>query len=355
MNNIQDKDIRKIISEYLKASYQPEVILNESQRCLVDAYVNKQGLEHDRLFKTLTPEVQGWIATSISIGTYYNSNTHKPSDILDHVWEFLSNFIFPGKRLTMLINNGKEYISTAEKEYIAYVRDHEEIMNEIQSQIDIINKRKPLMKEYILKKVAERLTIMGIKSEVADYPMESLDRRKFGLNEEFNDICKSFKEVQESSYTKFLEILPCGPLGLGILGNVLVQYRIRQIENQIKNIKNQTGLVFEKMRSDNIKIGDLYMALKNIAEIFTDITTRFIPAIEKILDVIKIKYHDSLSEIPYEVLCLLRTITQILKCISEKCIIPKAERDELIDSTISTSNNMSVEYEKLRQTMASAA
>lgn len=211
------------------------------------------------------------------------------------------------------------------------------------------------MKEYILKKVAERLCSMGIESEVADYPMESLDMRKFGLNEEFNDIRKAFQEIQKNAYTEFLENLPAGPIGFGPIVYILVFSRIRQLEEQINHIKNMTGPIFEKMRSDNQKVYNLYNALKNIAEIFTDIANRLIPTIEKILDLIRTKYHNTLTEITDDVLCLLRSVTSILKALSEKCILPKTERDELIESTISTSNNVSVEYEKLRKTMAEAA
>ena len=355
MSAIQDNDIQNIIRKYIEDSYLPTVILNEDQSRLVESYINQEGLENDHQFNTLTPEVQRWITTSICTGVYHNSAIYTPSAILDKVWVFISDFLFPGRQLKKIKSEAREYISTAEREYNRYVTTHEDLLKQVQSQIDIINKRKPLMKEYILKKVAERLSSMGIKSEVADYPMESLDTRKFGLNDEFNDIRKAFQQIQENAYTKFLEKLPGGSFGMGPIVYILVLSRIREINEQIQNIKTLSGPIFEKMRSDNQKIESLYKALNNIAEIFTDINNRFIPAIEKILDLIRDKYHNTLSEIPYDILCLLRSITQILKSISEKCILPQAQRDELIESTISTSNNMSVEYENLRQIMANAA
>lgn len=355
MTAVQDNDIRRIIRNYIDDSYLPTVILNERESRLVEAYRGKSGVENDKMFTHLAPDVQSWIATSVCIGAYYNSAVKKPSDILDKTWNFISDIVFPGRHLKELKNQAKEYIATARKEYVDYKATHEKLLENVQSQIDIINKRKPLMKEYILKKVAERLSSMGIKSEVADYPMESLDTRKFGLNEEFNEICNEFKKLQENSYDKFLENLPAAPFAFGPIVYILVIKRIHQLENQIQKIETLTGLVFEKMRSDNHKVDNLYKALKNIAEIFTDITTKFIPAIEKILDIIAIKYHNSLADIPSDVLCLLRTVTKILKNISEKCILPRTDKDALIDSTISTSNNMSVEYEKLRKTMSDAA
>lgn len=355
MCQIQDKDIRNVIKKYIDDSYLPVVILDANQSRLAESYLNKPGLENDRLFRSLTSEVQCWIATTVSTGVYYNSATTVQSAVLDRVWDFFSDVIFPGRKITKLKKEACKYISTAEREYHDYVLAHEESLNKVQAQIDVINRKKPLMKEYILQKVADRLSSLGIKSEVSDYPMESLDMRKFGLNEEFGDIRKTFQEIQTNTYTKFLENLPGVPFGFGSVVYVLVSSRIRQLEEQIIHINNITGLVFEKMRSDNQKVDNLYKALKNIAEIFTDITNRFIPTIEKILDLIRSKYHDTLSEIPDDVLCLLRSVTMILKALSEKSILPKTERDELIESTISTSNNISVEYEKLRKIMTDAA
>ena len=351
MTAIKDKDIRDIIQRYISNSYQPTVILNATQSRLVESYRYKEGIENDRQFKNLTPEVKRWVETSICTGVYYNRSIPIPTPILDKVWNFISGIIFPGRELRKLKRDACEYFATAEREYKGFVSAHKKLLNQIQSQIDIINKRKPLMKDYILKKVAERLSSMGIESEVADYPLESLDLRKFYLNDEFNKIQISFRELQENSYTKFLENFP----NINVLLPILVHRRIQKLEKQIQDIKTKTVLIFEKMRSDNQKLENLYRALKNIAEIFTDITCRFIPTIEEILDTIETKYHNTISEIPDDLLCLLRTITKILKYISEKCILPNKKRDELINSAISASNNVTVEYENLRRTMTDAA
>lgn len=355
MTPIQDDDIRKIIRKYVADSYLPSLILDEAQSRLVETYRHKEGVEADSHFRSLTMEAKSWVLASLSTGVYSNGAVKKPSAILDKVWNFISDIMFPGHHLKELKLEAKAYISTAEMEYAVFENSHEALLKMIQSQIDIINKQKPLMKGYILKKVSERLCAMGINSGVADYPMESLDTREFRLNDEFKEIRSEFKKLQENAYTQFLEDLPAGPVGFGPIVYVLVYKRIHQLENQIRNIKTLTGPVFEKMRSDIHKMDNLHKALKNIADIFTDITTRFIPALEKILDVIAVKYHNTLSEIPADVLCLLRTVTKILKNISEKCIVPKTDRDALIESTVSTSNNMSVEYERLREAMSDAA
>ena len=71
--------------------------------------------------------------------------------------DIISDFIFPGKKLAKIRKNITEYIKTAKKEYINYVESHEKYICDVQAQIDIINKRKPIMKDYILQKVVNKL------------------------------------------------------------------------------------------------------------------------------------------------------------------------------------------------------
>ena len=99
MSAIQDNDIRNIIRKYINDSYLPAVILNADQSRLVESYIDQEGLENDQLFNTLTPDVQRWITTSIYTGLYHNSAIYTPSAILDKVWVFISDFLFPGRQL----------------------------------------------------------------------------------------------------------------------------------------------------------------------------------------------------------------------------------------------------------------
>lgn len=117
MSVIKDKDIRRIIKEYIDNSYQPVIILNASQSRLVESYRNKGGLENDQQFKIFTPEIQSWIATSL-VTRFYNRDIPSAilDAILDDVWNFVSKIIFPGRRLKKLKSDACEYISKAERE-----------------------------------------------------------------------------------------------------------------------------------------------------------------------------------------------------------------------------------------------
>ncbi|MCS3284403.1 hypothetical protein NXV73_21260 [Bacteroides salyersiae] len=131
--------------------------------------------------------------------------------------------------------------------------------------------------------------------------------------------------------------------------------KIKQLEEKFSQIQKQSRLVFEKMNSDNQKIKNLSIALNNIANIYTDINSKFIPTIENILNIISVKYYNNIKEIPDDLLYLLRTTTKFLKELAERRIIPKGNSSDIVDSVIEASNDISVTYENLRNEFYKAA
>lgn len=357
MSTINDQDIRNVVQKYVVSSYTPTVILCGTAVSLVAKYIgNRKDIKTDADFAALSIEKQRWITTSISTGVYFISNAPTPFSILDSTWNFISDLLRPGKRLKMLREEFKQYIETATDEYDKYKLSYEDSLKNIQGQIDIINKRKPIMKDYILSKVSERLINMGIESSVGDYPMEHIDYRDFNLNDEFTEIQGKFSKLQNDDYTNLLQNFPLIPVFPFVLIPLLVEKKMRELRTQLRDIKSQTELIFEKMRSDIQKVDSLQNALWNIASIYSDINSRFIPAIEEILDIIDVKYQNRFSEIPDDLLCLLRSMTKILKEIAERRIVPVGRNyDNLTDEVIATSNNLSVEYENLQKSMSKAA
>ena len=140
-----------------------------------------------------------------------------------------------------------------------------------------------------------------------------------------------------------------------ILTPILVKKKIKQLEEKFSQIQKQSRLVFEKMNSDNQKIKNLSIALNNMANIYTDINSKFIPTIENILDIISVKYYNNIKEIPDDLLYLLRTTTKFLKELAERRIIPKGNSSDIADSVIEASNDISVTYENLRNEFYKAA
>ena len=59
-----------------------------------------------------------------------------PSQILGAIWEFVSDIVFPGKRLARTKENIANYINTAKNEYNNYVIKHEQFIYDVQAQID---------------------------------------------------------------------------------------------------------------------------------------------------------------------------------------------------------------------------
>lgn len=212
------------------------------------------------------------------------------------------------------------------------------------------------MKDYILKKVVTKLHELGIDCLIDDYPMEFIDYRVFNLNHEFDYINEQFKKLKNSQYAHILENFPIMPMfPINLIVPILVIKKLKEVENNFQQIKKQTEFVFEKMRSDNQKIKNLSLSLDNIAKIYTEINSKFIPVINDILELISQKYQNDIAKIPVEVLCLLRTTTKILKELAERRIIPQDNSNEIVESVIEANNDISVAYENLKNAFSEAA
>ena len=354
---VQDSDIRNVIRTTVGTSYVPTIILNNENIKLLSKYDgNVDKLKKDELFLSQTVSVQNWILTSIGAGVYINSTPNIPYRILNAVWNVISDFIFPGKKIRKTIENIQQYIDTAKQEHTLYVQNHERYIKKVQEQIDIINKRKPVMKDYILQKVVIKLKELGIDSQLGDYPMESIDYRIFKLNQEFSYINTEFEKIKNDQYIRILGLMPNIPIGPFVLITpMLINKKLKELECKFSVMQKQTKIIFEKMNSDNTKVTNLSQALANIANIYTDVNSEFIPAIEKILILITQKFQNDYSKIPDEILCLLRTTTIFLKELAERRIIPQGDYVAVNDSVIEASNDISVTYEKIRNAFSEAA
>lgn len=355
---IQDSDIRNLIQKAVETSYVSTIVLDSKNIELISKYRDcVNDLTKDKEFLSCPFYVQNWILTSMVTSHYVNAETiNIHYRILDSFWSFFSDFIFPGKKIKKAIEKIQEYIDTAKKEYDLYVQNHESSIKEVQAQIDRINKCKPLMKDYILKKVVTKLHELGIDCLIDDYPMEFIDYRVFNLNHEFDYINEQFKKLKNSQYAHILENFPIMPMfPINLIVPILVSKKLKEVENNFQQIKKQTEFVFEKMRSDNQKIKNLSLSLDNIAKIYTEINSKFIPVINDILELISQKYQNDIAKIPVEVLCLLRTTTKILKELAERRIIPQDNSNEIVESIIEANNDISVAYENLKKAFSEAA
>ena len=169
-----------------------------------------------------------------------------------------------------------------------------------------------------------------------------------------------FDKLEKQTFPFFYQIpfllkFPIGsPFGL-LFPYLISRKKTNEIKDKLSNLKKSTELAFEKMRSDNQKITNLSLALKNIANIYTDVNIHLIPTVEAILNDISVKYGNDYSKIPTDILIFLRTTTKILKELAEKRIIPKSSLENIANSVITASNNLSVEYENIKQAFSEAA
>ena len=92
-------------------------------------------------------------------------------------------------------------IAQAKQNFNYYKSKHEELLlKDIQHPIDEINKNKAVIKEAVLKRLADALIKVGIKSDIKDYPLEVLDYREFPISDNFNIVEKHHKKLEKLGY-----------------------------------------------------------------------------------------------------------------------------------------------------------
>lgn len=221
------------------------------------------------------------------------------------------------------------------KEYNQYEIKHEKELDEIQNNIDRINKIKPVLK-YILEKESNKLREMGIDSEVSDYPEESIDNRNFNLKEEYNIIFQenlSIKEPisQDEDDAYYAYKINRGDV-IEALFSAVFSYFGNKIEDslmayklskKIKKLQEKQRMISEHISADLTKLMRLKDSLKNISDSYKIIKDSLADRMENKIRDIEERYNNNFNEIPTNILQMMHSSSKIMKEISEKRIIPK--------------------------------
>ena len=113
--NTTNPAIRNIISDTVSVSYTSTLILDTKSIGLVSKYGNnEEELRKDRQFQKMSDQEQAWILTTMGKGAIaVNYFVDMPSQILGAIWEFVSDIVFPGKRLARTKENIANYINNS--------------------------------------------------------------------------------------------------------------------------------------------------------------------------------------------------------------------------------------------------
>lgn len=283
---------------------------------------------------------------SLELHTKYHSNLLQLlSALKDFLVELLKSVTGINRRKEAAATHNK-YVDKIKKRYRKYAEDHERELGAIQDNIDKINKVKPLIKGYILEKLSAKLHEMGFDSKVSDYPMENIDLRNFPIKDEYN-IIKNEKLTLEKETAELYEYLS---IPLLIMRNFS---KANELKEKQKVLKYKVKLIEEKMTADMRQLESLNVALSNISKIFNETESKFRPLLEKIIEDIEKRYRNDYQQIPEAVKQMMHSSSKILKEMTEKRIVPKGIAMTSIDSVVKYSNQLSLKYNCLKETLNS--
>lgn len=270
-------------------------------------------------------------------------------NMLKNLWEWITK----KEQIKDLKNQIWAIHNKATEEFTFYVTKHEELLYKSQLHTDRINRKKTMMKDYLLKKLHERLIHMGIDAKWTDMHDEHLDLRNFPINEQFN-MNKEKKGLFFNGLLSSIDIVDFflyeyfGNLLLIPVKSVLARKKVSELEENLSKIKCIQEDNSERMDADLHQLSNFCLALDNVANIFTDILDCLMPIMEKLLTEMSERYGNNLKLMSQEKVTALQRIKDILKEMAESVIIPKREQKQTINATIRYSNNLSARHYDLK-------
>lgn len=225
-----------------------------------------------------------------------------------------------------------EFIAKSKKKYEYYVDQHECIIDDIQKDIDIVNRKKTLMKDYLLEELFVKLQESGVDCAKEDLVIDHIDLRKFPINEKYDTIKTMQLDFNEDANVINHDI--------DVLLQLIVPGRI--ISNRIKNMKRinninenikKASLIQKKniaeMFSDLELINEMESALDNIANIYKDTMEILQPIMKELLNELTSRYENDIYKLPPDKMETLRRIKDIFKVFSEMTIVPQKTASDI--------------------------
>ncbi len=237
-------------------------------------------------------------------------------------------------------------VNDVNKDFEDYKSDHESYLQKISDDVEVINRKKTLMKDYLLDELYKKLQKMGVESTFKDLKMERLDLRMFPINENYDIIKKNhfeFEEINKSTSSSFLELINVPKNGF------FYGKRIKNINEKCKELDRLSRLNEEQILTDLVSLDILETALKNVACIYSDIMETLRPIMEELLRDLSYKYDDDFSKMPHEKLEAIKKLKTIFKDLSETVIVPCESPKDLTEKIVKFNNNLSSKYNDLKE------
>ena len=299
---------------------------------------------------------------------YYNSTTVELNApiigksfwklVFQYIKSLISSFTRKQK-LKEIRAEFNEFIAKSKKNFECYKKLHESALEDMVNDIDIINRQKTLMKDYLLQKLFKKLQEMGIETSFSDFTVEHIDLRDFPINDNFDLVkCENLSSINEakSSLDYIISFVNKINPYYYLFSRFYNTWEINEIENRLKELEKKESYNTTLMNSDMALLGELECALRNISCIYKDVMDTLMPIMEKLLADLTFKYNNDLSVMPRHKEEAIRKIKDILKDFSEVVIIPqKSTIIKMEKDVVNFSNKLSEKHYALKVEMLKAA
>ena len=271
------------------------------------------------------------------------------------IWEYIKSELksfTKEQKLKEIRAEFNAFLDKSQSNFNQYKEKHESCLDNMKSDISIINRQKALMKNYLLKKLFVKLQEMGLECTFSDYLVEHIDLYAFPINDNYNLVAKENCTSIQSAILTFNEIIEkinvINPF-FYIFSRYKNNKKINKIRDRLKELEKKEKFNTEQMNADLSLMEKLECALKNIACIYKDIMQILRPIMEKLLAELSGKYYNDFSQMPQQKVEAIRNVKDLLKDFSEVHIVPTSDSiDKMKDDVVKYSNNLSKKHYLLK-------
>lgn len=278
----------------------------------------------------------------------------KAFNVIKEIWKNAKERIFDFTKqndLEWRRNEFNVFIAESRERYEEYVHKHDNIYDDIVKDIDTINRKKILMKDYFLKELFVKLQNAGMDCGFDDLVIEHIDSSQFPINEMYDTITvmqlsieKDFNKINQDLFALLLLLQP-GNMFLSRIKNGKAIKDINEKMNEATRIQKSNTA---EMISDLVLIKDTELALDNIAKIYFDIMESLQPKMSHMLDELSFRYNDRIDSMPPDMRESLRLIKDIFKDFSEVTIVPSKTAPDMKKEIFEKSNELSKKHYDLK-------
>lgn len=348
----------------LESAYVPEYF--ESADTLI-----KKLPDSESIAENLPAILLNGTAISIDVLTKYSAPLFCSATIVKELpgfFERIFSRLFKKNDLVIAIKKYNNLINAIQKDFEDYKLTHEILLNELSTAVESINRRKVVMKDYLLEELYVSLQKCGMNGEFNDMATERFDLRNWPINEKYDLINQkhlTIKKAMNSGDLAFIGGLLAVPGAFGAFGLAIAtgpmaipiawymrRRKLKGINNEIQTLSVIVSANERDMTADLSQLEMMKKAFENISSIYTDILKKIRPVMKKLLDELEREFGHDVNSLPEDKANALFNISRLLKEMAEKQIVPYNGNQSAIHQNVCEySNDLSNKYNELKETI----